>query len=237
MVTMESKDLITVNPTMIRVIRDSEIIEIERTETIKGKKVKKIEKKKLINYFFDEKYLLLLRALKDGPYTLPELTERYNKVVEEPRKKITVYTYLQELTKAGIAIQVGKRLTQKEDNKITTDTLYNRSAKMFYPTIVSEEFWEEKERDEQLRKVLHLTKLYTKNKSITKNEIKALLTKVYRIVEKEIASFLEENIDEVNDLFQEGVFQEMDDVLRAFDLVITALNIDKYKEELNSLKK
>ena len=67
--------------------------------------------------------------------------------------------------------------------------------------------------------------------------MKDLLSRIYQTAENEIASFLEENTDKVNELFQDGVFQEIDDVLRAFDLVIIALNIDKYSAELNRLKK
>lgn len=240
---MEKQDLKTREPEAVLVIRDDDEYETTITEKVKDKdsgKMKTVQKKvmkKKLDLLFDEKYLSIFQSLRNGPYTIEDVTEKYNenKKKEDVKKKITIYSYVKELEKAGLVIQVGKRLTQKESGKIVTDTLYNRAAKMFYPIIVSEDFWLQEKNTELVERLAELISVYLKKPKIPVEAMKNLLSRIYTVTETEIAGFLQNESDKVTDVIGDLFFKEMDNIFRALDFIIILLNPTYYEKELKEI--
>ncbi|NPD89310.1 MAG: winged helix-turn-helix transcriptional regulator [Asgard group archaeon] len=75
----------------------------------------------------------ILTLLTDNPMTLSELKNELKKSDK------TVYRYLNELENAGLVVQAGRRVFKNEKNKFSGQTLYTRSAKVFYDGLIMEE--------------------------------------------------------------------------------------------------
>ncbi|MBD3190707.1 MAG: ArsR family transcriptional regulator [Candidatus Heimdallarchaeota archaeon] len=112
---MESNDVIDFQPEIIKVVTDEET----------GK------------YFEDENLLLVLKLLRKGAMTVDDLVQEFKKQDVEKSDK-TIYRYLNKLTQADLVAKAGKRVLKKGDD-YTTQTLYSRTAKVFFENYSEEE--------------------------------------------------------------------------------------------------
>jgi Fe2+ or Zn2+ uptake regulation protein len=96
------------------------------------KLMKEITDEGTIQLFKDKNLSRVIEFLRThkGAMTVPELEESFKKINEEKSDK-TIYRYLKKLEDAGLVIQAGKRVFASE-TKVKTQTLYMRSAKVFY---------------------------------------------------------------------------------------------------------
>ena len=94
--------------------------------------MKEITDEETIQLFKDKNLSRVIEFLRThkGAMTVPELEESFKKIGEEKSDK-TIYRYLKKLEDAGLVIQAGKRVFASE-TKVKTQTLYMRSAKVFY---------------------------------------------------------------------------------------------------------
>ena len=121
--------------------------------------IKTVRDPKIIEYFEDENYSIILNVLREKPMTVKELTKRYNEYVTEkgtkqrlPQQRIlenlrtdkTMYRYIKELTKAKIIAPAGQRMVI---GKTATEVLYARTAKIFYVNREPIEWWVTEEGD------------------------------------------------------------------------------------------
>lgn len=72
-------------------------------------------------------YLPLFHVLRDGTFTIKELTERYNQVASVPRKASTITRYVKKLKDANLVIEVGQRVIHGEK---ATQKLYGPIARL-----------------------------------------------------------------------------------------------------------
>lgn len=72
-------------------------------------------------YLEKSSYFPLFHVLQDGPMTIKELTERYNKAASFPKTEKTIYRYIKTLKDANLVIEMGYRVIQ---GKKTTQKLY-----------------------------------------------------------------------------------------------------------------
>lgn len=112
---MESNDVIDFQPEIIKVVTDEET----------GK------------HFEDENLLLVLKLLRKGPMTVEDLVKEFKKQGVEKSDK-TIYRYLNKLTQVDLVAKAGKRVLKKGDD-YTTQTLYSRTAKVFFESYSQEE--------------------------------------------------------------------------------------------------
>ena len=100
--------------------------------TYSQKLIREINDEKTIQLFKDKNLSRVIEFLRThkGAMTVPELEESFKKIGEEKSDK-TIYRYLKKLEDAGLVIQAGKRVFASE-TKVKTQTLYMRSAKVFY---------------------------------------------------------------------------------------------------------
>ncbi|MFX1516361.1 MAG: hypothetical protein ACFFC6_08630 [Promethearchaeota archaeon] len=96
------------------------------------KLMREINDEKTILLFKDKNLSRVIEFLRThkGPMTVPELEESFKNIGKEKSDK-TIYRYLKKLEDAGLVIQAGKRVFPTE-TKVKTQTLYMRSAKVFY---------------------------------------------------------------------------------------------------------
>ena len=113
---MESQDVVTYRQKVIRVITDEET----------G------------NNFQDENLMLVLKFLRKGPMTIQDLEAAFRTAGYEKSEK-TIYRYLHKLVQAGLVAKAGKRITSIQEDNLTSQTLYSRSAKVFFENYSKEE--------------------------------------------------------------------------------------------------
>ncbi|MHA2202897.1 MAG: hypothetical protein ACW991_04345 [Candidatus Hodarchaeales archaeon] len=79
----------------------------------------------------DEKLVHLIKILQNGPMTLDEISAEY-RLKAEKKSDITLYRYLNKLEKLKLVIPGGKRVSMNEKNQLKSQTLYVRTAKLFF---------------------------------------------------------------------------------------------------------
>lgn len=234
---MGIKDFVTYQQEPIMLIKDTDEFDYEKIEIINNKRVKKIIKKKIIDFYLDNKIESILVILRSKPQTLEEITSNYNSLNNDTKKKITIYKYLQDAIKAGLIKQVGKRLTQGSDiSKIVTDTLYGRTAKLYYLATYDDSYWDNKENEKHIEKLAIIFKYYYENPNISSKNVGKLLKKIFSTINLKIGDFLVTNADRLTNLFMDNP-TDMFEVLRTFNLLITVLNYHSYETELNEFLK
>jgi hypothetical protein len=88
--------------------------------------------------------------------TFKEREEAFRSEGKEKSNK-TIYRYLKRLEDGNLVVQAGKRVWTDENKKIKTDTLYMRTAKIFFPKKgKKEESCQEKTGDSDFFKALEI---------------------------------------------------------------------------------
>ncbi len=83
--------------------------------------------------FYDENLMFILTLLRSTTYmTFKELEEAFRNEGKEKSNK-TIYRYLKRLEEGQLVVQAGKRVWSDENKKVRTETLYMRTAKIFFP--------------------------------------------------------------------------------------------------------
>ncbi|MHA1668232.1 MAG: hypothetical protein ACTSUR_06195 [Candidatus Heimdallarchaeaceae archaeon] len=200
--------------------------------TYERKSVLVIRDEKLVSTLEDEKYNIILLCLRDGPYTLREITKKHNDISSKRKEEITIYRYLKDLIKAGLVIQAGKRVLR---GKIATETLYDRVATVYYPVIISEEFWKRPENAIYVEKLSRILELFTNKEKIRRGSVQKLLRKIYSVSESTVSRFLEEKVGEISELFKNDSFSDTDIVLRAFDFIAVLNSYPEMQKELKEI--
>lgn len=108
----EFQDAVTYQPQAMMVVRDEHALELLEDDNLR----------------------LILRLLRkqNRPMTVKELEMSFGEEAEVKSDK-TIYRYINRLEKAELVVQAGKRMFTDEKNKIRTQTLYARTAKIFLP--------------------------------------------------------------------------------------------------------
>jgi len=106
--------------------------------------IKEISDLKTIKLFEDKNLMLVLKFLRTKNHlTVKDLEDSFAEVGEKKSDK-SIYRYLKKLEEADLVVQAGKRVFPSDKKKIATQTIYMRTAKIFFPikkpeTEVSEE--------------------------------------------------------------------------------------------------
>jgi len=96
-----------------------------------------------LELFHDENLMYILTLLRSTTYmTFKELEEAFRSKGKAKSNK-TIYRYLKRLEEGQLVVQAGKRVWSDEKKKIRTETLYMRTAKIFFPK--KDKTWEKSE--------------------------------------------------------------------------------------------
>ncbi|NHJ86521.1 MAG: hypothetical protein FK734_13735 [Asgard group archaeon] len=98
--------------------------------TFKQRPVMVVSDDKRLEYFYDENLMHVLKFLKKGPMTITDLENEFKKIKDEKSDK-SIYRYLSKLIKATLVAKAGKRITSVNEDNLSSETVYMRSAKAF----------------------------------------------------------------------------------------------------------
>lgn len=79
----------------------------------------------------NEKLVQVIKILQQGPMTLNEISAVY-RIKGEKKSDITLYRYLNTLEKLKLVVPGGKRVSMDEKGQLKSQTLYVRTAKLFF---------------------------------------------------------------------------------------------------------
>ena len=181
----QSQDAITYRQELLKIIRDEDAAK----------------------QFEDRNLFLVLKFLRKGPMTLEDLVIAFKEANDEKSDK-TIYRYLNKLGKTSLVARAGKRISTNEENQITTQTLYTRTAKVFFNAITHkcrEEYKNHEEKKERMIKAIGILvgQRFNKRKGF-EVILKALLTKIdnrkQELLEELVGTANEEALDCIADL-------------------------------------
>jgi len=135
---------------------------------------------KALELFKDKNLMFILTLLRSTTYmTFKEFEEAFRSEGKEKSNK-TIYAYLKRLEEGKLIIQAGKRIWTDEKKKIKTDTLYMRTAKIFFPKRgKKKDSYEGKSDDSDFFKVLEiLLSKKLKMKIKAQNNLKSVVCKL-----------------------------------------------------------
>ncbi|MHA1224122.1 MAG: hypothetical protein ACTSSG_13045 [Candidatus Heimdallarchaeaceae archaeon] len=207
---MSSKDLLSFHPTEIKLIRDEELIKI----------------------MDNPKYRALLTALREKPLTMTELTRRYNLFALQSKERMTIYNYLNFLIKKGFVVKAGQRV---EQGKTATEYLYSRTAKLFVPVVMSEEFWKSEESSFIIGKLAKFLELYLKTEEISIEDLTKLVFRVFSETQAEMGDFFERRGAIIPELFGDSSNYELNQLLEILTMITLMLKPPIFKKELKKI--
>jgi len=181
----------------------------------------------------DPKYTHILIALRERPLPIKDLVDEYNKIADKPRKQTSIYNYLQELIKQGLVMKAGQRVIT---GKTASEVLYSRRAILYYPVILSEDFWKTEESKNVLEKCQQLLSLYTDSEPFKIDDLSSFFMNIYSKSEVIVAEIFEKDPDSVNKLCSDLDFEQIDKLTRMLETLVILLNPQNYVESLKELK-
>ncbi len=112
--------------------------------------MKEITDKDTIKLFKDKNLSSVIEFLRThkGPMTVTELEAAFKDIGKKKSDK-TIYRYLKDLEEEDLVIQAGKRVYTTDKKKLKTQTLYMRTAKIFFPIVSFEEKLSEEEQQQE----------------------------------------------------------------------------------------
>ena len=170
------KDLIDYKPELMKVIRDEEVAKM----------------------IMDDLYFPILKVLRNGPMTVKEIEEEYNKIAKTPKSDKTIYRYLKNLQDVDLIRPAGQRVIM---GKTATETLFSRTAYAFYLRNDQAEFWKTEEGRKLAEALVEALNPLVEGKSMNINKLLDFLENlsINRIDQ------LKEILENANDSLLEGI--------------------------------
>ncbi len=199
---------------------------------------------KLIEYFEDENFSIILNLLRQKPMTVKELTKKYNEYVTEkgtkerlPQQRIienlrtdkTMYRYIKSLTKSKLIAPAGQRMVI---GKTQTEVLYDRTAKIFYVSQESLDWWLGEEGVRTVTTVAGIVGLLQKKTNPSVECLTQLIHQLLQENEEVLFNLFTEKQDEVTKLIYAIEGRETDRAIYITSILLAILNSDEYKKEL-----
>jgi DNA-binding PadR family transcriptional regulator len=175
MLKKQEHDVITHQQELFRIIRDE----------------------KILKYFDSKNYGYILKFLRKGPMTKDDLEIAF-KEEDEEKSTTSLYRYLQQLGKAGLVIQGGKRISTDEEGQTRVQTLFMRTSKIFFIDIALDPTDREKINN-IVRTIKFLLEQRASNKICSEVALNALITKLHQrrqeVLEETLTAINGSNLD------------------------------------------
>ena len=192
--------------------------------------VKVITDKEITDKLYDKNFGPIIVVLREGPMTIKDLVKAYNDIAKEPKSEMTIYRYVKELSKSDIVVEVGKIITMGQS---ATETLYGRSAKIFWNLADKGDYWTQKKNAHTLEALRKLLALYKKNTSISVENLSKLLGKMSNKASHELAAFFESHDDEINTIISGFSFKEVDLIFEILGNLVVLIHSKDFAKELD----
>ncbi len=189
--------------------------------------MKEITDLKTIQLFKDENLMCVLKSLRNssGVMTVRELKDDLKKSDK------TIYRYLKKLEDAGLVVQAGKRVFSADERKIKTQTLYMRTAKIFFPVMKPEDK-EECNEEEQYQKgkmIEAIGKMMSKQVKAKLKSVECLenfLTKLYSEQSTLPRTIMQNTNEEISDLISNLDWKFIESMVETVNLIALLYNTE-----------
>lgn len=198
-------------------------------ENYKVKPLEVLDDETLINLLDDPKYAPIMRILREKPFTFKEIHKRYNAGRKKPKEEVTIRQYIKVLEDSGMVVKAGQSITE---GKIAAENLYGRSARFYFPVVLSEDFWESEENQFITEKVLQILQYVDTKKKPTIESLRKLLYSIYSKTEQEIAQVFEKFENEIAENLSNSTFNEIRSISNFMMLLVLLTNSSIYKKDL-----
>ncbi len=209
-------DAVTYTPPVLRVIDDEESLKL----------------------FIDKNLLLVLKVLREQkrPMTVKDIEAVFKKIEMEKSDK-TIYRYIAKLEKSGLVVQAGKRIFTDEQHKMKTQTLYSRTAKIFFPkkSVKMELAEEDRQKKHHMIRTLRILigNLFAfKDRKGSEECLDNLTDRIYQRKSELIIELVEASIEELDDLIADLSLDEINSLLDKASLLAILKEKDDWHEEL-----
>ncbi|MFW9924440.1 MAG: hypothetical protein ACFFDW_14245 [Candidatus Thorarchaeota archaeon] len=195
--------------------------------TFKQDFYKIIRDKKIAQYFYDENYMMLIRALRKGPMTIEEIMGMYEKEDNEKALK-TVYRYIKALQEVGLVVEAGKKIITDEYNKNKSITIFMRSAKVYVDFTTREE--DAKKDMLSFAKALAITlKPFFRDKKLNIEKLREVITQIFYDGQEIFADNYKEYEQELTELIDDFDYMDINMFLNTFGWIAMILKYDVKK--------
>lgn len=179
-----------------------------------------VEDKELVKIFQDPAYFPVISALWEGPMTVKQITEKYNKIVRRraikmdipkdafekmKRSEKTIYRYIKELSELGIVANSGQRLVL---GKTATENLFSRVAKVFLMSTKENDCWEEDDGEIIIQRAARIIQAVEGIQEIDLNCFSKRMKELLNSGDKYLFEALDKKHDEVSKILAEGGIHE-----------------------------
>jgi Fe2+ or Zn2+ uptake regulation protein len=216
MKSAEYHDAVTYTPPVLRVVDDEESLKL----------------------FMDKNLLLVLRVLREQkrPMTVKDIEAAFKKIEIEKSDK-TIYRYIARLEKSGLVVQAGKRIFTDEQHKMKTQTLYSRTAKIFFPRKsakmkLAEEDRQKKQHMTRTLRVLIGNIFAFEERKGSEDCLANLIDTISKRKSELIIEMAEASIEELDDLITDLSLDEINSLLDKASLLAILNEKDDWHEEL-----
>ncbi|NPD90321.1 MAG: hypothetical protein HGN29_16535 [Asgard group archaeon] len=201
--------------------------------TYEPEDVKIVFNPRITDILTDTNYAPVIKALKEGFFTVKELTEKYEEITGNVKSPKTMYRYLKELKMHGAIIQVGQRVTK---GKKATEALFGRAAKIIYFYQADKDFWTSEDFKEESEIVLkRMATVFSKRWNVPKPKtdcLRQLLIQNDDYIPNEIKKILELYVEQSEEDAQEISSQEMYRIINLARSIVPMLETEYLEKEL-----
>lgn len=189
------KDIINFKPVLIKRIQDPEVARALK---------------------YAPNYYLITKILRKGPMTVKELEKAYNKEAAtsesyEPKSDKTIYRYLKTLGNADLVVPAGQRVVF---GKTATETLFSRTARVFFIQEEEGPDWWISEKGRRLAKrIATLLGQFYKNGEPSIDCLQKLIIHFEKSQESELNKILTKMDESTLELVIGGEWEETDKIL------------------------
>ncbi|MCE7743238.1 MAG: hypothetical protein GOP50_12380 [Candidatus Heimdallarchaeota archaeon] len=178
----------------------------------------------------DNKYGPIFESLNAGPLTIKELVKAYNTIADTPRKQTSIYNYLMDLVNKKLILKAGQRIIS---GKTATEVLYGRRAKLYYSSVMTEEYWNTGQSKAIISKVNQLLTVYTLSEGLSEENLTSLFHKIFANFHSEVGTLFEEHSERVDEIVSPLNFSQLSRITAVLNMLMMVLTQEKYQEDLS----
>lgn len=221
--------------------------------TYKEKAIEILADKKAWEIIEDPRYNPILVSLRKGPMTVRDLEVEYNKLVlqdigklslapkdkkllieKTKRKGKTLYKYLTLLEKNGLVVQAGKRIKM---GQTATETLYGRSAKMFFLSDKEKMFDLTKDLKKILPIISKILSLETGGKEFSEECLAKFVENTFLTMNENREEIFKKYSDVITQASSEIYFDDLYLVVEVLQIYLTIKNAPELMKDLEKCMK
>jgi len=201
----------------------------------------------------DSRYEPILVALRNGPLTVRDLEIEYNKLVlknidalslqpkdkkelieKTKRKGKTLYKYLTLLENAGLVVQAGKRIKM---GQTATETLYGRTAKLFFHSAKGNEKLQALDIKKTLPIISKIISLETGGKEISEECLEKFVRDIFMTIKENHDEIITKYSDIITQASSEIYYDDLYLVVEILHMYMTVKNAPKFSKQLEKCMK